>query len=244
MLSEIGAERCVTAFLHPGAHLIVYPVRDGEPSTSSPSHRATVLPTGWSGKAETADLAQCFARSSDGIDSTARSRPGRGPYGRSIPSMLQGHGPARADRADRRRRPCDDAVCGARCGNGDRGRGDAWRRQSRMRGTIQRMHLLGGKWTAVRASNASRGAAQSTASPGMRAVRSRWRATFSSKRARRSARRRHRLALRLEAGRIASIVQRQRQRQCLRQRVPPTGPQPGFAQSPGGPGVATEQRVE
>ena len=56
MLSEIGANTVVTAFLHPGAHLIVYPVRAGTAFnlvTFTPGER---IANGWSGNADIAIL--------------------------------------------------------------------------------------------------------------------------------------------------------------------------------------------
>ena len=187
---------------------------------------------------------QCYARSSYGTDSTAAVVRAVGPMAGPFRRCFRAVDPRGTDRADRRRRPCDDAICGAGCCNGDRGRGN----------------VGGGSLGCAGQSSGctcSVGSGPPFARPTRRAARRNQPLCLACARSGRAcsrsvpesplagcSRRRHGLALRLEAGRIASIVQRQRQRQCFRQRVPPTGPQPGFAQSPGGPGVATEQRGE
>jgi salicylate hydroxylase len=56
MLSRIGAGAVVTAFLHPGAHLIVYPIRDGRAFNLVAFTPGERVADGWSGKAETANL--------------------------------------------------------------------------------------------------------------------------------------------------------------------------------------------
>jgi salicylate hydroxylase len=56
MLREIGANTVVTAFLHPGAHLIVYPVRAGTAFNLVAFTPGERIADGWSGNADIAIL--------------------------------------------------------------------------------------------------------------------------------------------------------------------------------------------
>lgn len=56
MLCEIGANTVVTAFLHPGAHLIVYPVRAGTAFNLVAFTPGERIADGWSGNADIAIL--------------------------------------------------------------------------------------------------------------------------------------------------------------------------------------------
>ena len=53
---ESAPAAVVTAFLHPGAHLIVYPIRDGRAFNLVAFTPGERVADGWSGKAETANL--------------------------------------------------------------------------------------------------------------------------------------------------------------------------------------------
>lgn len=56
MLSDIGADTVVSAFLHPGAHLIVYPLRGGAAFNLVAFTPGERVADGWSGKADNAFL--------------------------------------------------------------------------------------------------------------------------------------------------------------------------------------------
>ena len=123
-LAEMGAAGMVTAFLSPGFHMVAYPVRGGSAFNLAAFTPGPTMTESWSGRADAATLRQAMQNTAlaplaqDGEAWTAwpiHTVDGR-------PSLDR----ARA-RADRRRRACDDALCGAGCGDGDRGCGDAGR---------------------------------------------------------------------------------------------------------------------
>lgn len=60
MLCEIGANTAVTAFLHPGAHLIVYPVRAGTAFNLVAFTPGERIADGWSGNADIAILVKAL----------------------------------------------------------------------------------------------------------------------------------------------------------------------------------------
>ena len=126
----MGAASVVTAFLSPGLHMIVYPLRGGSASTSRRSRRA---PT-----AEDLERAPTRGCSASDVDAPRPALAGLQRTRRNWTAWpIHTVDPAaalderRGPRADRRCRACDDAFCGAGCGNGDRGCGDARRPRRR-----------------------------------------------------------------------------------------------------------------
>jgi salicylate hydroxylase len=66
-LMNIGADRVVTAFLHPAAHLIVYPVRGGSAVNLVAFTRGERVGENWSGAAEAASLYNAFRGAAAGL---------------------------------------------------------------------------------------------------------------------------------------------------------------------------------
>ena len=243
------AAQRVTAFLHPAFHLIVYPLRGGDASTSSPSPQASA----WAraGRARpTPQLLEALQRR--GAPATAGSWSRRSASWTVWPiHTVAFDGPwtlGGGVRADRRRRPRDDAVCGARRGDGDRGRRDAGRHRRRLgRERCRSAGSLGGGAAAARSSRVVRRGALN---------RFAWHASGPVALARNlflRTRSPERLAADLDwlygwrsAGELAGSVVRVLKRidQRLRQRVPPAGPAGPPRAGRGRPGVAADERGE
>ena len=145
------------------------------PSTWSPSPRAKRIAEGWSGQADPAHpgAAPCAAPHLR----LAQLADDAGPWTAWPIHTVDRRQPvdrAGRHRADRRRGACDDALRGARRGDGDRGRRDACRIRRRLAcRSSRRARGLGNIAPAAR-SPRSAGAARSTISPGMPGVRWRW----------------------------------------------------------------------
>ena len=184
-LSEIGAAGAVTAFLHPGFHLVAYPVRGGNALNLVAFTAARQSAESWSGKADIAVLQDGHARVRRQL--LARLADDGGAWTVwpiHTVDLDEALDRAGRHRADRRRRARHDALRRPGCGDGDRGCRNARRPRVLPSLTARQRRSPLGKRSGGRASNASRAAARSTASPGMRPGRSPWRATCFSGRAR------------------------------------------------------------
>src|SRR5438445_4358 len=66
-LAAIGASDCVSAFLHPGFHMIAYPVSEGSAFNLAAFTKGKRIAEGWSGHADPAILAGAMPGTSPGL---------------------------------------------------------------------------------------------------------------------------------------------------------------------------------
>ena len=127
IIAGITEPNSVTAFLHPNSHMIVYPLRGGDTLNLVAVTEGSALGENWSGQADPALLdargRRRFQRHRQADQSGGELDRLADPHRRLRRSMDA----RRRLCADRRRRPCNDALCRARRGDGHRGCGHAGR---------------------------------------------------------------------------------------------------------------------